>query len=231
MSVSAVIVAAGSSKRMDNGIDKLSVLIEGRTLLAWTISRFEDVSAIDEIILVVRAESLEYIRDEVLGNEGFEKVKAVVVGGDQRQNSTENGLKATSEDAEIVLIHDGARPLVRAEEIDSVIQSTKENGAALLAVRCKDTVKEVMDSKIIKTLSRDSLWLAQTPQGFRRGIILDALKSARDDGYIGTDEASLVERIDVDVSVVEGRSDNIKVTYPEDMDHVKAYLKKELIDA
>jgi len=167
----------------------------------------------------------------VAGNEKFKKVNAVVAGGDQRQDSTENGLNATAEDAEIVLIHDGARPLVRAEDIDSVIQSTKENGAALLAARCKDTVKEVKDSKIIKTLSRDALWLAQTPQGFRKDIIVDALKSARDDGYLGTDEASLVERMGVDVSIVEGRSNNIKVTYPEDVEHIRSYLKRELMDA
>jgi len=229
--VSAVIVAAGSSKRMDNGVDKLSVMIEGRTLLAWTISRFEAVSIIDEIILVVRAESLDYVRDEVAGIEEFKKVKAVVQGGDQRQKSTENGLNAISEDAEIVLIHDGARPLVRAEEIASVIQSAKENGAALLAVRCKDTVKEVMDNRIIKTLPRDTLWLAQTPQGFRRDIIVDALKSAKDEGYLGTDEASLVERMGVNVSIVEGRSNNIKVTIPEDVNHIQYYLKRELMDA
>ena len=231
MSVSAVIVAAGSSTRMDNGVDKLSAVIEGRTLLAWTISRFEAVSAIDEIILVVRTDSLDYIRDEVVGNEGFKKVKAIVPGGDERQNSTENGLNATSEDAQIVLIHDGARPLVRAEEIDSVIQSAMQNGAALLAVRCKETVKEVMDNKVAKTLPRDTIWLAQTPQGFRKDIILDALKSARDEDFIGTDEASLVERMGVDVSIVEGRSDNLKVTFPEDVNHIQYYLKKELTDA
>ena len=231
MSVSAVIVAAGRSKRMDNGVDKLSVKIEGRTLLAWTISRFEAVSTIDEIILVVREESLDYVRDEVVGNEGFKKVNAVVAGGDQRQKSTENGLNATAEDAEIVLIHDGARPLVRAEEIDSVIQSAKENGAALLAVRCKDTVKEVIDNKIIKTLPRDALWLAQTPQGFRRDIIVDALKSARDENYLGTDEASLVERMGVNISIVEGRSGNIKVTFPEDVEHVRSSLKREAVSA
>ena len=231
MSVSAVIVAAGSSKRMDNGVDKLSVKIEGRTLLAWTISRFEAVSTIDEIILVVKAESLEYVRDELIASEDFKKINAVVPGGDQRQNSTENGLNAISDDTEIVLIHDGARPLVRAEEIDSVIQSTKKNGAALLAVSCKDTVKEVMDNKIIKTLPRNTLWLAQTPQGFRRNIIMDALKSARDGDYLGTDEASLVERIGVNVSIVEGRANNIKVTFPEDVEHVRSYLKREVVNA
>ena len=231
MSVSAVIVAAGSSKRMDNGVDKLSVKIEGRTLLAWTISRFEAVSTIDEIILVVKAESLEYVRDELIASEDFKKIKAVVPGGDQRQNSTENGLNAISDDTEIVLIHDGARPLVRAEEIDSVIQSTKKNGAALLAVSCKDTIKEVMDNKIIKTLPRNTLWLAQTPQGFRRNIIMDALKSARDGDYLGTDEASLVERIGVNVSIVEGRANNIKVTFPEDVEHVRSYLKREVVNA
>jgi len=231
LSVSAVIVAAGSSMRMDNSVDKLSVLIEGRTLLAWTISRFEAVSTIDEIILVVREESLDYVRNEVVSSEGFKKVKAVVAGGDQRQNSTENGLNATAEDAEIILIHDGARPLVRTEEIDSVIRSAKENGAALLAVRCKDTVKEVMDNKIIKTLPRDTLWLAQTPQGFRRDIIVDALKSARDENYLGTDEASLVERMGVNISIVEGRSNNIKVTYPEDVEHVRSSLKREVVNA
>ena len=215
---------------MNNVVDKLSVRIQGRTLLAWTISRFEAVSSVDEIILVVRAESLEYVRDELIVKEGSKKVKSVVPGGDQRQNSTENGLDAISEDVQIVLIHDGARPLVRPEEIDSVIQSTKENGAALLAVRCKDTIKEVMDNTIIKTLPRDTLWLAQTPQGFRKDIIINALDSAKDEGYLGTDEASLVERLGVNVSIVEGRTNNIKVTFPEDVERIQNYLKSELIN-
>ena len=229
MAVSAVIVAAGSSKRMDNGVDKLRVQVNGKPLLAWTISRFEAADSVAEIIIVAREDSLGFVEELVKG-EGFGKINSVVAGGTHRQNSTENGLRALSRESELVLIHDGARPLVDPSDIDSLTEDVYNHGASLLATRCKDTVKEVENGKIVKTIKRDSLWLAQTPQGFRKEILSEALATAERDGYIGTDEASLVERMNIEVSIVEGSSDNIKVTVQEDLKLVERYFRDNAVN-
>ena len=215
---------------MDNGVDKLLVRVNGRPLLAWTISRFESADSIDEIIIVVRKESIDFVKEELIKGEGFEKINSVVAGGMHRQDSTEIGLKAVSRESEVVLIHDGARPLVTPSDIDSLAEDVYNHGASLLATRCKDTIKEVENGKIVKTIKRDSLWLAQTPQGFRLDIIVEAIAKAKRDGFIGTDEASLVERMNIEISVVEGRSDNIKVTVQEDLKLVERYFRENAVD-
>ena len=226
MSVSAVIVAAGISKRMNDGVDKLAVQLNGKPLLAWTISRFESTEIIDEIIVVTREDEIEKV-EEMTRSEGFRKVSSVVKGGAYRQQSTRNGIDATSNDSDVVLIHDGARPLIRSSDIKSIAESAEENGAALLAVPSKDTVKEVQNGIVTQTLPRDSVWLAQTPQGFRKELLQEALSSAEKEGYFGTDEASLVERIGKDVTIVEGHSSNIKVTFAEDIRIVRSLLERE----
>ena len=229
MAVSAVIVAAGSSKRMDNGVDKLSVRVNGKPLIAWTISRFESADSVDEIIIVAREDSLGFV-EEVVNGEGFGKINSVVAGGAHRQNSTENGIMALSRESEVVLIHDGARPLVHPSDIDSLTEDVFKHGASLLATKCNDTIKEVENGKIVKTIKRDSLWSAQTPQGFRKDIIAEALAKAERDGFIGTDEASLVERMNIEISIVEGRRDNIKVTVQEDLKFVERYFRDNAVN-
>ena len=226
MSVSAVIVAAGTSKRMNDGVDKLAVQLSGKPLLAWTISRFESAEIIDEIIVVTKKDEIAKVR-EMTKSEGFRKVTSVVKGGAYRQQSAQNGLNAVSTDSKVVLIHDGARPLIRTSDIKKIVESAKENGAALLAVPSKDSVKEVQDGIVKKTLPRESIWLAQTPQGFRKELLQEAFSSAEKEGYIGTDEASLVERIGKDVAIVEGHSSNIKVTVTPDIGVVQSLLKGE----
>ncbi|MCH8272352.1 MAG: 2-C-methyl-D-erythritol 4-phosphate cytidylyltransferase [Candidatus Marinimicrobia bacterium] len=226
MSVSAVIVAAGTSKRMNDGVDKLAVQLSGKPLLAWTISRFESAEIIDEIIVVTKKDEIAKVR-EMTKSEGFRKVTSVVKGGAYRQQSAQNGLNAVSTDSKVVLIHDGARPLIRASDIKRIVESAKETGAALLAVPSKDSVKEVQDGIVKKTLPRESIWLAQTPQGFRKELLQEAFSSAEKEGYIGTDEASLVERIGKDVAIVEGHSSNIKVTVTPDIGVVQSLLKGE----
>lgn len=226
MSVTAVIVAAGTSKRMSDGVDKLSVQLSGRSLLAWTISRFESAEIIDEIIVVTREDEIGNVKEMTI-SEGFQKVISVVAGGSYRQQSTQNGLSAVSNDSNVVLIHDGARPLIRTSDIKRVAESAEENGAALLAVPSKDSVKEVRDGIVTQTLPRESIWLAQTPQGFRKDLLQEAFSSAEKDGFIGTDEASLVERIGKDVAVVEGHNSNIKVTVMSDIEVVESLLKRE----
>ena len=226
MSVSAVIVAAGTSKRMNDGVDKLAVQLSGKSLLAWTISRFESTEIIDEIIVVTREDEIGTVK-EMIKSEGFRKVSSVVKGGAYRQHSTQNGLNVVSDDSKVVLIHDGARPLIRTSDIKRIVESAEENGAALLAVPSKDSVKEVQNGIVTQTLPRESVWLAQTPQGFRKELLQEAFTSAEKEGYIGTDEASLVERIGKDVAVVEGHSSNIKVTVTSDIEVVHSLLKRE----
>lgn len=226
MSVSAVIVAAGTSKRMNDGVDKLAVQLSGKPLLAWTISRFESAEIIDEIIVVTREDDIGKVK-EMTKSEGFRKVSSVVKGGAYRQQSTQNGLNAISNDSKIVLIHDGARPLIRTSDIKRIVESAEENGAALLAVPSKDSVKEVQNGIVTQTLPRESVWLAQTPQGFRKELLQEAFSSAEKEGYIGTDEASLVERLGKDVAIVEGHSSNIKVTVTSDIGVVQSLLKRE----
>ena len=226
MSVSAVIVAAGTSKRMNDGVDKLAVQLSGKPLLAWTISRFESAEIIDEIIVVTKKDEIAKVK-EMTKSEGFRKVTSVVKGGAYRQQSAQNGLNAVSTDSKVVLIHDGARPLIRTSDIKKIVESAKENGAALLAVPSKDTVKEVQNGIVTQTLPRESVWLAQTPQGFRKELLQEAFSSAEKEGYIGTDDASLVERIGKDVAIVEGHSSNIKVTVTPDIGVVQSLLKGE----
>jgi len=226
VSVSAVIVAAGNSKRMDDGIDKLAVELSGKPLLAWTISRFESTEIIDEIIVVTREDEIEKVKELTL-SEGFRKVSSIVKGGAFRQQSTQNGLNAISNDSTVVLVHDGARPLVRTSDIKRIAESAEENGAALLALPSNESVKEVQDGRVTKTLPRESIWLAQTPQGFRKELLQEALSVAEKEGYVGTDEASLVERIGEEVAVVEGHSSNIKVTVSSDIGIVRSLLEGE----
>ena len=226
MSVSAVIVAAGNSKRMNDGVDKLAVELSGKPLLAWTISRFESTEIIDEIIVVTREDEVEKVK-EMTKSEGFRKVSSVVKGGVYRQQSAQNGLDATSNDSKVVLVHDGARPLIRTSDIERIAESAEENGAALLAIPSKDSVKEVQNGIVKQTLPRESVWLAQTPQGFRKELLQEAFSSAEKEGYIGTDEASLVERIGKEVAVVEGHSNNIKVTVSSDIRVVRSLLEGE----
>jgi len=226
LSVSAVIVAAGTSKRMNDGVDKLAVQLSGKPLLAWTISRFESAEIIDEIIVVTKKDEIAKVK-EMTKSEGFRKVSSVVKGGAYRQQSAQNGLNAVSTDSKVVLIHDGARPLIRTSDIKKIVESAIENGAALLAVPSKDTVKEVQNGIVTQTLPRESVWLAQTPQGFRKELLQEAFSSAEKEGYIGTDEASLVERIGKDVAIVEGHSSNIKVTVTPDIGVVQSLLKGE----
>ena len=226
MSVSAVIVAAGNSKRMNDGVDKLAVELSGKPLLAWTISRFESTEIIDEIIVVTREDEVEKVK-EMTKSEGFRKVSSIVKGGAFRQQSTQNGLNATSNDSTVVLVHDGARPLVRTSDIKRIAESAEENGAALLALPSKESVKEVQDGRVTKTLPRESIWLAQTPQGFRKELLQKALSAAEKEGYIGTDEASLVERIGEEVAVIEGHGSNIKITISSDIGIVRSLLEGE----
>jgi 2-C-methyl-D-erythritol 4-phosphate cytidylyltransferase/2-C-methyl-D-erythritol 2,4-cyclodiphosphate synthase len=226
--VSVIIAAAGSGSRMDkNKINKQYRSLGHMPILARTIEQFEKNPYIDEIIITVREEDMEYCQREIVQYYQYDKVAKLVKGGRERQDSVYNGLMAIREDADLILIHDGARPFVHETTINHVIMKTHEEGAATVGVALKDTVKWICKGKIEKHINRESVMAMQTPQGFRRNIIMHAYDLARSDNYQGTDDNALVERIGIKPIVVAGDYKNIKITTEEDMMIAEAFLREE----
>lgn len=218
----AVIVAAGAGSRMGDGPRKQYRLLAGRPVLAYTLRAFEDTEMIGSIALVVTPGDEEWCRRDIVERCGCRKVAAVVPGGRERQESVRQGLEALPP-APLVVIHDGVRPFVTREQVEAVVEAAAEHGAATLAVPAKDTVK-IGDAAgmAVETLPRERLWLVQTPQAFRRDVILSAHERARAEGFTGTDDASLVERLGGRVALVPGDYANIKITTPEDLTYARA---------
>ena len=224
MSVCALIVAAGKAVRFGGDIPKQYLEVCGRPLLAWTISRFEAAGSVDRIVLAVAEDRLLSAQQDVVEPFGFSKVDKIINGGSTRQESVFKGLHALPTTTEVVLIHDGARPLVAPEDIDKLAELAAQNGAAMLAARAKDTVKEVDDGKVVSTLKRELIYLAQTPQAFRYDLILSAHEKYADSGA-ATDDAALLERQGKRVLVLEPTGSNLKVTSREDLMMAEAILK------
>lgn len=223
----ALIPAAGMGKRMGASINKQYLQLIGVPLVARTISVFENSPLIDAIYLVVPAEEIPYCLEHIIGAYGFSKIVAVVPGGKERQNSVMNGLKAMREhvsDDDVVLIHDGVRPLVTEQILRESITTAKQHDGALVAVPVKDTIKTVQNEIVKDTPPRESLWQAQTPQSFRFGKIFQAHLSAEADGFSGTDDASLIEHVGGEVHIIRGDYRNIKITTPEDLILAEAFM-------
>lgn len=223
--VSAVIVAAGKGTRMNMDVNKQYIDVCGKPVLARTLHVFEECKAIKEIVLVVNEKDILYCMQNIIDEYSFSKVKVIVAGGEERQNSVYNGLIEIDSECDVVLIHDGARPFVNEESINKVIQAAKEVGAACIAVPVKDTIKQADDDDFVdKTLDRSKLWSIQTPQAFIYGLIIEAHKKAIEDGFTGTDDTVLVERIGHKVKLVMGGYDNIKITTKEDIAIAEALI-------
>ncbi len=214
----ALIAAAGSGKRIGGRVNKQFIEIEGRPILAHTLVPFENCSAVDEILVVAPKDWLFFVAQEIIDGMGFRKVRRVVEGGPERQDSVYAGLKALEPSTEIVVIHDGVRPFVDADMIERAIAEARKTGAAIYAVRPRDTVKRGRSEMVEETLAREELWLVQTPQAFRYPLILQAYENARSKGLVGTDDAALVEWLGQKVSVLEGSHWNLKITTPEDLE-------------
>lgn len=215
-----IIVAAGRGKRF--GAAKQFAPFREKLILDWTIEAFEAHERIDEIILVLPDEKQG---KRYLGQ--FDKITAVVKGGRRRQDSVVHGFEQVrAEETKIVLVHDGVRPLVSREVISRVIEEALRSGAAIPAVAVEETIKEARAGKVVRTLDRRFLVRVQTPQGFSYPILEKALKLAQKDGFVGTDEATLVERTGHPVVVVEGDARNIKVTTPADLKIAEALFEK-----
>jgi 2-C-methyl-D-erythritol 4-phosphate cytidylyltransferase len=212
-----LIVAAGEGRRF--GGAKQFAPLGGRPVLAWSVEAFARHPRVDAMILV-----LPPGRDGAPFLALDPKVRAAVEGGPRRQDSVRNGFDRLAADGEgLVLVHDGVRPFVAPALIDRVLEAAAAYGAAVPAVEIEDTVKEVRDGRVVRTASREGLVRAQTPQGFRFGVLRDALDHARVTGFLGTDEASLVEHLGRTVVVVPGDPRNIKITRAEDLALAEAW--------
>jgi 2-C-methyl-D-erythritol 4-phosphate cytidylyltransferase len=223
----ALIPAAGMGKRMGANSNKQYLLLDGMPILAHTLRVFEQAPFIAGIYLVSPEQEIPFCQGEVVERYGFTKVRAIVAGGAERQHSVKNGLDAMrgiGED-DLVLIHDGVRPFVPVEVLQRAAAAADQFGGAVVAVPVKDTVKVARDGIITSTPPREELWLAQTPQAFRYGLIRAAHEKAAAEGFLGTDDASLMEWLGWQLRVVMGDYRNIKITTPEDMILAEAFLK------
>ncbi len=213
---------------MGSGTPKQFLPLGGVPILRRTIAAFHPLADVREIVLVVPADCLRRTRALVRGA-GFRKVTAVVEGGEERQASVFNGLSCCSLRPTVVLIHDAVRPFVARGEILSVIRAAGRYGAAVVGTPVRDTIKVESPSRpgyYARTLRREELWAVQTPQGFRYEIILEAHRKARKSGFIGTDDASLVERTGKPVRIVPGTGRNMKITTPGDRKMAEFLLRR-----
>ena len=222
--ISCIVLAAGVGRRMNCNDNKVFIPIGSKSLIQWTLGNVSKVSSIDEIIIVVGEHEVERMKTEVKALDYNGSIQ-IVVGGKERQDSVANGLAAVTDEATIVLVHDGARPLGSAELFDAVIAGATEYGAAVAAVPATDTVKRVdANGAVIETLNRSELYNMQTPQGFQKELFQKAHQYAKDTDYMGTDDVSLVEHLGELVYIVRGDYKNIKVTTPNDIVMAKTYL-------
>ena len=235
MKVSVILPAAGLGTRMGRSVPekagtsrKQFMLLDGSPILLHTIRKFVSSPAVAEIVVALRAEDIEWVR-ELLRQENFGKPVRLVEGGDSRQQSVENALATLVAATELVAVHDAVRPFIEHAVLDKVFAEAAETGAAIVGIVPVDTVKQVHRNKIRQTIPRERLILAQTPQVFRFDLLKQAFAKAREDGFTGTDESSLVERLDqVEVSVISGSDRNIKITKPSDMDLARLFLAEEM---
>jgi 2-C-methyl-D-erythritol 4-phosphate cytidylyltransferase len=234
MKVTVILPAAGLGTRMGRtppesaGTSrKQFMLLNGAPILLHTIRKFFSCPSVSEIVVALRAEDIPWVR-EFLEKEPATKPVRLVEGGDSRQQSVENALASLDPSTDIVAVHDAVRPFIDRATIEKVIAEAAQAGAAIIGIVPVDTIKQVHLNKVRATLARERLMLAQTPQVFRYALIKQAFEKAREDGFTGTDESSLVERLEqVEVTVVPGSDRNIKITKPSDMELARLFLAGE----
>jgi 2-C-methyl-D-erythritol 4-phosphate cytidylyltransferase len=213
--ISAIIVAAGSSRRM--GTDKLWLPLHGKPVVAHSLAMFQQLESIGEIIVVTRHDTRSRFSD-LIQKEGYTKVVKIVDGGPERQHSVSHGLQYTHADADLVLIHDGARPLVTKHIVDTVAQAAHRHGAAVCGTPVTDTIKELDPTGcVVRTPARERLMAVQTPQIFQRALIVEAYRQLIRSNEIVTDDTAAIERTGKRVFVVPSDDPNIKITHPLDL--------------
>ncbi|MGE4357424.1 MAG: 2-C-methyl-D-erythritol 4-phosphate cytidylyltransferase [Candidatus Omnitrophota bacterium] len=225
MKISCIVPSAGKGKRLKANVDKVFVLLDNKPILYYTLKNLEASKEIGEIVLVVSKESLEFSCNEFLKKFKFSKIKKIVEGGKTRTESVWRGLQSADEKSKFILIHDGARPFVDEDCLNRLIKAGEEFGSAVLGLPITSTVKKVRNSFVSKTVPRDYLWEIQTPQIFKRDLIIDCYKKAIEEKFIATDDAQILEHYGYKVKIVKGSPLNIKITTPEDLTLAKAILK------
>ncbi len=233
MKAAAIIPAAGLGTRMGKSSAEVSgtsrkqfMLLAGEPILQHTVRKFAEALRVGEILIALRPEDTEAFQQQ-LEQQGYAVPVRLVPGGRNRQESVANCLALVSADTEVVAVHDAVRPFVTAEQIEQVIEEAAEKGAVILGLPPVDTVKRVERALIQSTLFREQIVLAQTPQAFRLALLRRAFEKAEAEGFVGTDEASLVEHLGEDVHVLLGSDRNIKITRPTDMALARLFYKEE----
>jgi 2-C-methyl-D-erythritol 4-phosphate cytidylyltransferase len=218
LSAPAIMVAAGAGIRMKSPMRKQYLLLQDRPILARTLSVFEKCTAISRIYLVVPGKDFDFIHKKILTCCCKNKEVILVMGGKERQDSVFNGLCALDGDEKFVVVHDGVRPLIFPEMIEKCLIGAFKYQACIMGLAARETIKQVNNEHFIqKTLNRDTLWMAQTPQAFEYDLLKKAHDKAKVDNYRGTDDSSLVERLGIKVKMIPGTPCNIKITTPEDL--------------
>lgn len=226
MSVLAIIPAAGVGVRMGGGTPKQFLSLEGVPIFVHTLRKFVASDAIDGLLLALRAEDMERAQVDV-DREHFPKPVRLVPGGATRQETVARALAETPPATEIVVVHDAVRPFIELAMIQRVVEAARKDGGAILGIPSVDTVKQVERQIILGTIPRERIVLAQTPQAFRYAIIKEAFARAAADGFNGTDESSLAERLGHNVTVLMGSDRNIKITKPSDLPLARLYIAQE----
>jgi len=225
MSIGVVIPAAGQGKRMKSDIKKQFIKLLGRPVLAHTLSVFINNTKINQIIVVVHEDEIDYCKNNIINKFSDSKIK-IVAGGKTRRESVFNGLKALSPVIDYVIIHDGARPLLTQDLLNKVIKSLTSHTAIIVGTSLKDTVKRVDKEQIVQdTPERSSLMAIQTPQAFLYDIIMEAHQNVPEEHSV-TDDASLLEYIGKEIKIIEGSYENIKITTPLDLIIAENILKQ-----
>ena len=212
---SVVVVAAGTASRMQ-GIDKILAPLGDMPILARTLQVFEHCASVSEVVVVTREDLLVDI-SRLCKDYGFDKVTKVVVGGAERLLSVRAGLRQVRADAELIAIHDGARPFLTQTVLDQVLEQAAASGAAAPAIPLNDTIKRAVDGIVEETVDRSVLWSVQTPQVFQADLIRAAVEQAAEQGIQVTDDCSVVEQLGMKVVLTPGDRENIKVTTPFDL--------------
>ncbi|MGD8385631.1 MAG: 2-C-methyl-D-erythritol 4-phosphate cytidylyltransferase [Desulfobacteraceae bacterium] len=226
--VAAVIPAAGAGIRMRGDRPKQFLELDGKPLLVHTLTVFEQSKAVGFVVLVVPEETVDFCKTEIVARFALSKVRRVVPGGARRQDSVRLGVEACAKDCDILIVHDGVRPLIESPLIERAVDGAWEHGAVIAALPATETIKEVdADGLVRHTPDRGRLWRVQTPQAFRTKDLLEAHRKAFQEGWEEmSDDALLLERTGVPVRVIRGEEENIKVTTPHDLEIARLLLKR-----
>jgi len=221
-----VIAAAGKGNRMGTTTNKQYMLLKGAPVLSYSLDFFEKLPVVNQIVVVCARDEVDYCKEEIIKRFKFNKVAAVVPGGQERQDSVWAGLQQLGADTDLVAVHDGARPVLSAEVLTRLLAEAREWGAAIPGIASRDTVKlGDRDGFVRQTLDRTSVYAIQTPQVFNYTELVTAYREAREEEFLGTDDASLFERYIGRVKIVPGDYNNIKITTPQDMIVAEALLR------